>query len=165
MMAPAPPAPEASDETLRAATPQDADAVVALLARAMPDGWSPEAVVADLARPDRRWHVVTASGDDRPIGVGALAVAPDGVAEILTVAVDPDHRRGGIGARLVGALLRDAAAAGARAVELEVRVGNVAAIHLYETAGFRDVRRRRGYYRDGEDARVLQRPLDRTEVR
>ncbi len=43
---------------------------------------------------------------------------------------------------------------------LEVRETNVRAIHLYKKFGFRIIMRRRAYYRDGEDALVMQKIFD-----
>jgi ribosomal-protein-alanine N-acetyltransferase len=42
---------------------------------------------------------------------------------------------------------------------LEVRIGNDAAIGLYEKLGFAKVKRNYGYYLDGEDAWVMAFPL------
>lgn len=75
-----------------------------------------------------------------------------GEGEVLNLAVDTGSRRCGIGSRLLAALLPKA-----EIWHLEVRDSNHAAIRLYETFGFETVGRRVGYYRDGEDARLLSR--------
>lgn len=67
-------------------------------------------------------------------------------AELLLLAVAPQHRRRGVGRRLVDAFMERARAAGVRRVHLEVRDGNPA-IEMYRTAGFTAAGRRRGYYR------------------
>jgi ribosomal-protein-alanine N-acetyltransferase len=67
-------------------------------------------------------------------------------AEILTVAVHPDARRGGVGTRLVRAAARRASAGGAARLFLEVADDNVAARALYDRAGFVVAGRRKGYY-------------------
>lgn len=75
---------------------------------------------------------------------------------ISTFAVDPDHRRKGIGEKLLVAAFEQAAALGALLVTLEVRVSNQAAIHLYRKYGFEVVGRRANYYRDNhEDAWIM----------
>lgn len=80
-------------------------------------------------------------------------------AEVLTLAVLPDHRRRGVGARLVQGFLTDARQRGARTAFLEVAARNDTAIRLYLAAGFSLAGRRNGYYRtaDGQpdDALVL----------
>jgi len=87
-------------------------------------------------------------------------------AEILTLAVRPAARRQGLGARLVGAGSRAAAARGATRLFLEVAEDNAPALALYAAAGFVGAGRRPGYYArpDGgrEDALILARNLTAT---
>lgn len=86
-----------------------------------------------------------------------------GEAELLTIAVDPMLRRGGLGRRLTTAFLAQAQQNGAESVFLEVAASNEAARALYAATGFTAAGRRRGYYQrpDGsrEDALVLVRSL------
>jgi ribosomal-protein-alanine N-acetyltransferase len=91
----------------------------------------------------------------------ARAVADE--AEVLTLAVDPPHRRSGVGRALVEAVALGAAAAGARSLFLEVASDNDAALGLYRAAGFSPAGRRPAYYRRGAgavDALVLRRDLN-----
>ena len=69
-----------------------------------------------------------------------------GEAELLTIAVDPAHRRKGIARGLMGAALDRAAARGAEAMFLEVAAGNAGAIALYQASGFRRNDLRPAYY-------------------
>ena len=91
----------------------------------------------------------------------ASVVPPD--AEILNVYVRPDRRRCGIATGLLQAALKRMQARGVRRVWLEVRESNVAALHIYEAAGFRVTGRRPEYYRGlgqkKEDALVLETTL------
>jgi ribosomal-protein-alanine N-acetyltransferase len=86
-----------------------------------------------------------------------------GEAEIITVAVDPAVRRGGLGSALVERAAGVASEAGAACLFLEVAVDNEAALGLYEGAGFSRAGFRAGYYvRKGgppADALVLRRDL------
>lgn len=74
-------------------------------------------------------------------------------AEILTLAVRPSARRGGLGARLVEAAMVRAAALGAERIFLEVAESNVAARALYARSGFVEMGRRRGYYSHADGSR------------
>jgi [ribosomal protein S18]-alanine N-acetyltransferase len=76
--------------------------------------------------------------------------------EILDVAVDPAARGKGVGRLLVATALAWCRRQGAEHVGLEVRVGNVEAIRLYQSFGFAEVGRRKRYYDDGEDAVVME---------
>lgn len=80
------------------------------------------------------------------------AIAGD--AELLTLAVLPEHRRQGTGARLVAAFLAEALKRGAETAFLEVAADNAPALSLYRRLGFTEVGRRRGYYRTPPDAPV-----------
>ena len=82
-------------------------------------------------------------------------------AHLANLAVAPESRRRGFGAALLEDLLREAAVRGSRVVWLEVRVGNLGAIRLYEKYRFQAVAVRKNYYiRDREDALVMMRVLE-----
>lgn len=87
-----------------------------------------------------------------PDGFILMRVVAD-EAEILTLAVRPGARRGGVGGRLVGEGVLAAAARGAVRVFLEVAEDNAAARALYARAGFAEAGRRRGYYAGADGAR------------
>ncbi len=67
-------------------------------------------------------------------------------AEILTVAVDPAHRRQGIARSLMAELITLARAHGASALFLEVAQTNAAARALYVAEGFAEIGTRKNYY-------------------
>ncbi len=85
-------------------------------------------------------------------------------AEILTIAVVPALRRHGVGRALLEAAAQRSAAAGARALFLEVSTENVAARALYAGCGFAEVGLRRHYYSGGEDALILRRNISVDEA-
>jgi ribosomal-protein-alanine N-acetyltransferase len=76
---------------------------------------------------------------------------------VLTLDVEPAHRRGGIGRALFQELLDRLETAGARVVRLEVDVRNAPAISFYRSFGFRRLGRIRDYYGDGKDAFEMER--------
>ena len=76
-------------------------------------------------------------------------------AELQAIAVDPSHRRAGLGSDLMRAFLAWAAAAGIRTVHLEVREGNAGARAFYARWGFAETGRRARYYRDNGETAVL----------
>ncbi len=80
-----------------------------------------------------------------------------GEGEVGNVAVHPDARGLGIGARLLDEALAEAGRREAAVVFLEVRESNDAARRLYASRGFVEVGRRRRYYRRPvEDALVMR---------
>jgi ribosomal-protein-alanine N-acetyltransferase len=105
-----------------------------------PRPWSGAEIAALLA--DRMTFLV---GNDHGFALGR-AVADE--AELLTLAVAPEHRRHGIGTSLLADFLAEARERGAVTVFLEVAADNEAALALYRRHGFSEAGRRRGYYRD-----------------
>src|SRR5512144_2025328 len=83
--------------------------------------------------------------EGRIVAYGVLMLAP-GEAQLLNLSVVPDARREGLGRALLAQFIDDARRLGAEQMFLEVRVGNAAAIALYESAGFARIARRMAYY-------------------
>lgn len=130
------------------------DQVLDLEARAFEHPWSPELVARELEQDHSMILVI--SSEDRVAGFVIAWLVVDEL-HILNVAVDPSLRRRGLARLLLGELLDRAQRCGMSLATLEVRVGNEAAIRLYEGLGFRTIGLRRRYYADGEDALVMQR--------
>ena len=78
---------------------------------------------------------------------------------IVSIAVLDEHRREGIGTRLMKQVINIMVENGAGECYLEVRVTNRGAIQMYEKLGFITNKRAPGYYRDGEDAFVMSSKL------
>ena len=91
---------------------------------------------------------------DRVLGtVGVWFMMGEG--HIVTIAVDPEYRRLGIGELLLTTGLEAALEAQQDTVTLEYRISNVAARALYEKYGFAQVGVRARYYTDNQEDAVL----------
>lgn len=118
-----------------------------------PSAWSLGMLTEELDAPGR-WYV----GIDAPpaaAGPGPLVAYAglwfDGdLAQVMTIGVDPDAQRRGLGSALLEALVRRARDLGAEAILLEVRVDNEPALALYRRHGFELLGRRRRYYQPGD---------------
>lgn len=76
--------------------------------------------------------------------------------QLASVAVKEPFRRRGIAHRLIAEMTRQGLRRGAKEIWLDVRKSNAAARQLYEDLGFREVYRRKNYYRRPvEDAVVM----------
>lgn len=75
---------------------------------------------------------------------------------IASLGVHPDHRGKGIGAAL---LLKCERLLAAPRIRLSVRTSNEPAIRLYKQTGYQIVTTWPKYYRDGEDALVMEKRL------
>jgi ribosomal-protein-alanine N-acetyltransferase len=78
-----------------------------------------------------------------------------GGGHITTIALRPEWRGRGFGELLLLIALEKMINRGVDLVMLEMRPSNDVAHQLYRKYGFRVVRSRRSYYRDGEDAWVM----------
>lgn len=81
------------------------------------------------------------------------------VARVYSLATRPEVRGQGVGAALLEAAVGAARRRGCRALRLEVRTDNAAAINLYERLGYQRVGNYRHYYEDGADAWRYERTL------
>jgi len=150
------PAPE-----VRAAGAERAGAFAALHRQAFDRAWSADELHRVMDGP----CTFTLEAVREEVSLGFIVVrAVAGEAEILTLAVDPDARRLGLGRALVESAAMTAKGFGAEAFWLEVAVDNAAAIALYAATGFQAAGRRPRYYmgKDGErvDALVMRRLLN-----
>jgi [ribosomal protein S18]-alanine N-acetyltransferase len=135
----------------------DLDAIMSLEVATFPsDAWSRDLMATELASPHTAYLVV--ESDDALVGYAGLS-APAGAeqADIQTIAVDPTHRRLGIGTVLMRELLDVAKSRGAQEVFLEVRADNSGAEELYRRHGFTRIGLRPRYYQpDDVDAVVMR---------
>jgi ribosomal-protein-alanine N-acetyltransferase len=113
-----------------------------------------EAVIAVDWAP-RRVALVAEAGGEVAGFVVAAVIASD--AEIETIAVDGPAQGHGFGSSLLHAVFEELKLVGVSEVALEVRDSNEGAFSFYRRAGFHEVGRRRGYYREPvEDAILLR---------
>ena len=143
--------------------PADIAAIVEIEGKSFSDPWS-ERSFRDLLDHSRiyfacaRWAERGApSSVERVVGY-VVAWFAAGEGEIANLAVAPEVRSRGVGARLLDAALAEARRLGTVDMFLEVRSTNARARQLYDSRGFVEVGRRKNYYRrPTEDAVILRR--------
>jgi ribosomal-protein-alanine N-acetyltransferase len=134
---------------LRPMRQEDLFQVVAIEERVYPFPWT-LGIFQDCLRVGYCYWVMVL--DEEVIGYGVLSVVID-ESHILNLCIHPRLQGQGFGRKLLLRLLKLARQHGAESVFLEVRVGNRAALRLYESLGFTEVGRRRDYYPASEDTR------------
>lgn len=145
--------------TLRSATPDDVEAIVAIERAAFSDPWSARSFRELLGRPEVVFEVAE-MGEYRVAGFAIVYLA-DFEGDLANLATTAAVRRQGVGRRLLRHVLATARARGGRIIFLEVRASNAAARALYESEGFVEVGRRAKYYaRPVEDALILRTELE-----
>ncbi len=137
---------------LSPATLADLDAIDEIERLSFPQPWPRATFEAELVREHAR--LLTAR-DPGVVGFCNFWLVAQEL-HVLAIATHPTHRRGGIGRLLLARAIADARVAQCTLATLEVRRGNLAAIALYEHAGFATVHVRARYYQDNdEDALVM----------
>ncbi|MDR0569722.1 MAG: ribosomal protein S18-alanine N-acetyltransferase [Clostridiales Family XIII bacterium] len=143
--------------SIRKAAEGDAAGMAALDRRCFSSPWSFEAFESEITRNKLAYYLVCVEGAELVGYAGLWVIAPEG--HVTNVAVRPEARRRGLGARLMSELMRRTRGRfGLTEFTLEVRVSNFKAIRMYEKLGFVMAGRRKGYYADtGEDAMIMWR--------
>ena len=118
------------------------------------DPWSENSVRSELENPLSTW-LIALEGETVLGYVGSQTVLDE--ADIMNVAVAPDHRRQGIARLLLERLEEALRARNVHSLTLEVRASNEPAKVLYASLGYVQVGRRPNYYfKPREDALILR---------
>jgi ribosomal-protein-alanine N-acetyltransferase len=137
---------------------QDLDAVYELNCRAFRNPWSRQGY-ANRSGSNAETFVDVAYMDNDFAGYAAC-LRTGGDAELLQLAVSPQHRRCGIAGQLLNFVSDGLHRDGVIRLYLEVRSSNRAARNLYRKYGFISVGKRPGYYTDdSEDALLMSKYL------
>ncbi|AGC69597.1 putative ribosomal-protein-alanine acetyltransferase RimI [Thermoclostridium stercorarium subsp. stercorarium DSM 8532] len=144
--------------TIRPMRLEDIDRVLAVEKRSFTSPWSRLMFFDELENPRARYFVAEISG--RIVGYTGFWIILD-EGHITNIAVDPSYRRMKIGTRLMEKIIESARSSKLRALTLEVRKSNIAAISMYKKFGFKVEGLRKNYYSDThEDALIMWCYLD-----
>ena len=166
-MKPSPPIPTTTrgfvssspDIIIRPASAKDSDILVGIHRESFPNYWNVQDFNDFFAVPGT--YAFTANAPE-PVGMVVLRAQFE-QADIITIAILPEWRRRGIARSLLEKVLAEAAKLGAKQLFIDVEEGNIAGLALYQAFGFKQISRRKLYYRqkDGSftDALVMTRKL------
>jgi ribosomal-protein-alanine N-acetyltransferase len=140
---------------IRLAQTQDAAAIAQLSRDTIETGlvwsWRAQRVAASIRDP-RMLCIVAGM---RPIRGFCITQFGEELAHLSLLAVDPSHRRRGLGARLVNWMLKAARVAGIAAIHVEMRANNIEASAFYRSLGFETAGLVHGYYQGLESAQRM----------
>jgi [ribosomal protein S18]-alanine N-acetyltransferase len=139
-----------TDATLLAAMSRE------LVEAGLRPAWGRERIGAHIRHPES--VVLRARRGDAIAGFAIMRYA-DEVAHLNLLAVDPLHRRRGVGRGLVRWLEETALTAGTFTIGLELRSENAGARAFYAALGYRELARIPGYYQGVEAAIRMQRDV------
>jgi ribosomal protein S18 acetylase RimI-like enzyme len=140
------------DVLMRHAIPDDLDALEAIENRVFEtDRLSRRSLRYYIGHPRDALLVCERRGE--VVGYALVAVrSGTALSRLYSIAILPEHARGGLGHRLMEAVENAALQRGSILLRLEVRADNAAAIALYERRGYRRFGVYEDYYEDHTDA-------------
>lgn len=132
------------DETtvFRLMTDKDVPAVLAIERQAYAFPWT-EGIFNDCLRVGYRCRILE---QDNAIGGYGITSIAAGESHILNLCIRPPLRRQGLGRQLLDYLMDEARNSRVETMLLEVRLSNIAAIRMYQQAGFNEIGLRQNYY-------------------
>ena len=139
--------------SLRAVQPGDLRSLAAAEVECFEDPWPEAYFASELFAPARFQRILV---DPAGVLVAYLFTAWQYLdLHILKIATLPEHRRNGLGKRLMAIAEEHAREKAGETLTLEVRLTNTGAIALYESLGYEQMGLRKGYYADDSDALVM----------
>lgn len=129
---------------LRAFTAADQDEACAVIQAGLRERWGDAFDPSANPDTDDLWasyvepggEIVVAVDGDRIVGTGILITAGPGTAQLVRMSTHPEHRRRGIGRRVVAHLVERARARGFERVVIEADTPWESAVALYAACGF-----------------------------
>lgn len=133
--------------------PEHVKAIAKIEEQCFSSPWTEEGIAEEIENENA--HFLVAVAADKVIGyIGVHEVC--GEAYIDNIAVSPDHRRLGIGEKLLKKAQQNAFSRGCEFISLEVRKSNSAAISLYRKLGYETAGERKNFYTNpAEDAVIM----------
>lgn len=103
------------------------------------------------------YRIVTPNGN--MVGFIFIMTHENGAGHITTIGIAPEHRRRGLGVKILQHTENALRKRDISMISLEVRVSNVAAQNLYRSLGYSIVQRLKEYYNNGEDGFLMVKPI------
>ena len=133
----------------------DVDGVIAIEEKAYgPHHWSKDSFMSELSNELAKYFSAFNEKGELIGYCGCWQILEE--SHITNIAVTPEYKRQHIGEALLTTIIDECYRNMAKYITLEVRVGNIPAISLYEKYGFKSLGTRKGYYQDNnEDALIM----------
>lgn len=141
--------------TIKPMEKSDLDSVIAIEQLAYGNHhWSKDSFMSELSNNLAKYFSAFSQNGELVGYCGSWQILEE--AHITNVAVSPQYQRKHIGEALLKTLIDECYKNMVKFITLEVRVGNIPAIALYEKYGFKSLGTRKAYYQDNnEDALIM----------
>ena len=120
------------------------------------DFWNFEIFKEELANNNSNYLVLRY--DNEIVCFGGIKIILD-EANVMDIVTRKDKRNHGFAKFLLNELINIALEKNCSSITLEVRESNLVAIHLYDLFDFKEVGRRKKYYKNGDTAILMTRKL------
>ncbi len=140
----------------RQANKDDLHELSSLETEVFSEPWGEETIAhyLKISEKDKATYVLYDEADKKILAYVIVQTLYDEM-EIMRFAVIPTRRREGLGKKLLKLLTSKATELELKKIILEVNSINYKAISLYKSLGFIEVGRRKDYYKQGEDALLM----------
>jgi ribosomal-protein-alanine N-acetyltransferase len=136
------------------ATPENIQGIMIVERLSFTIPWSQDSITREITKNDFAYYICAKIGEQIVGYAGMWIICTEG--HITNIAVLPEFRQTGVGARLLNKLIEIAQKNGVSSITLEVRKSNFVAQRLYRRFGFKESGFRKAYYSDnGEDAIIM----------
>ena len=145
---------------IRRSVPADAKEIAAAEELIFSDPWSEKDVVSTISTVGSMCYTAISDGKIAAYILGRQ-ISPEG--EIYRIATLPGMRRRGIAYRLLDYAIKCERGKGLESLFLEVRSQNIPAKNLYKAYGFKEIGKRKNYYKNPDDDAIIMlhcHPLD-----
>lgn len=132
---------------IRTMTLDDLETVMEIEDRCFLSPWTPDLFIGEFENPHSQRRVAVREEDGEVIGYMIFWIVLD-EGHLMSLAVDPDARRQGVGEHLLTEFVEICRTSGVVHLSLEVRKSNGAALELYLKHRFLPIGLRKGYYSD-----------------
>jgi len=145
----------ASKLTIRKFLPSDIDKIVEIEKASFRQGAYSKTRLENLSKKHPNDFLV-AQLADKKVGYIIAYNKAGGWIDFVSLAVDKKYQKLGIGKKLVVFVLNRFRKKGLKKASLEVRTTNKRAISFFQNLGFKTTKVIKRYYRDGEDAYLME---------
>lgn len=138
---------------------EDLAKVLPIAATDLSNPWSKNMFLGELSQPSSHCFVLLEERKGhREELLGYICFRNlDGESELLSIAIAPGHRQRGLGKKLMEFYIDFCKQRGVNKYYLEVNPQNISALRLYQSFSYKEVGRRKHFYRNKEDALVMER--------
>ena len=136
---------------------QHLEKISSTLEKEFDEFWNSNVLQEELANPNSKY--IVAIIDDQIVGYAGIWSILD-EAHITNIVVKKDKRNNKIGTKLLEELIKMSKEEKIKVLTLEVNVNNKIAINLYKKYNFKEVGKRKKYYKGIDDAIIMTAELN-----